>query len=361
MSQDLKKLLRQGAHLIGEDKALSDALYGITINDTKVIPKLSQDSHVYVFFTRPQLNLSKSNIHRDRRFASLLTNSDDTIQAYVRGILDPRLHLSNYLYPDHSYDENTLKKNKLDKKEDLIRSSLYDNRMPFIPILSNALTSISGFSDVVLNTFTSSPGMRKEEYGWGDGETRIFNSIELDMTFKNYVEEPIMHLIPTWVNYISNVKKGVFSPYNDMKLRRETDYMSAIYVVVLGENKRTIKRIARTIGHPITDPQGKFFDWTRSESKRGENQDINVRFKCYGIEYNDPMLMLEFNKVMGIFDARFKELLYNNPKDGGAFYEVPNQLLETVSNEARPFIDLRYNTLEWLIDKEKINITEKAI
>ena len=348
-SDDLNKVLRRTPS--GDDRqSLSDALMGINIFDAKLPPPREKYGPVYVFFTRPQLNLTKMNISRDRRFSTLMTESDNTIHAYVRQLLDPRLHAQ--AEGKENYEEVPLVDGNAKKGEDYVNNPLLNNELPFISIFTNCFKSISGFPDQVLDTWVSSKGMRKDEWGYGEGETRVFYNFDLTVTFESVQEGAIELINDFWLDYISNIGKGVFVPYNDMRIRRETDYDTGIYVMVMAENGRNIKHIAKTIGIPITNNKGKLFDVTKGQSKNTDTGEYAMRFKCFGAEYDDPILLKEFNDVIGMFNTDIRSMMYlGTPTD---YVEVPNSLLPTVGNRAIPFIDLRYNTLEWLIHKDKL-------
>jgi len=73
------------------EQAGANAMYGL--NHAKIdniIPE-NRDNEGYVFFTRPQLNLTYGNISNMRKFMSLLSTQPNSIQRYVRVMLDPRL------------------------------------------------------------------------------------------------------------------------------------------------------------------------------------------------------------------------------------------------------------------------------
>jgi len=80
------------------DKAISNNLYGINHQGVKSIISENRDSYGYVFFTRPQLNMSTYNLRNLRHFYSLLTTDHATIQRYVRCTLDPRINMPHNTY-----------------------------------------------------------------------------------------------------------------------------------------------------------------------------------------------------------------------------------------------------------------------
>lgn len=172
-------------------KASSEDLMGL--NHTKVNSATldHRESFGYTFFTRPQLNLTDDNLVHNRKFTNLLTTDPNTIQRYVRMILDPRLKLSSG--------------GKLD-------TPLINNKLGFIPVLSNNLKSISGWPDMVMPTFASKQGLKKEQWVVADGMVDIYDSFDLDCSFRNTISEPILVLMQTWLYYMAYVFEGIIAP-----------------------------------------------------------------------------------------------------------------------------------------------------
>ena len=56
-----------------------------------LLPETNRDSMVKYFFTRPRCNLSRKNIIMDRVLAKLLKSKGNSIEKYIRVLLDPFL------------------------------------------------------------------------------------------------------------------------------------------------------------------------------------------------------------------------------------------------------------------------------
>jgi len=326
--KDFEKIKKLFSVEGSENQQLINALYGTSPYHTTSLPQLNDDDKIHVFFTRPDLNLSNANIYRDRQSAGL-DNGKDTLQHYARLLLDPKLNSVEFM-------------------------DIVDDQSPFMSVFSNSLDTLSGFPDIVMESWLSRPGMRKEQFGYADGQSRIYYSFDLDATFTNIVNEPIPTIISTWMNYMSNVREGIFTPHIHNFASRRIDYMTGIWVIVTNKNNK-IKKIAKTMGYPIADPKGRYFNFTRMESKLNEGKKINIRFKCYGVDYNDPLLMLEFNSLMMAYNTNIRESILNNKND---IVEVPERYKTMFKYRGYPLIDLRYNTLEYVIDKDKYKIKD---
>lgn len=324
-------------------KSLSNNLYGISNNNnsTSYTP-YSVENYGMAFFTRPQLNLSKYNLRNERKLYNFLTTNGKSVHTYVRNLLDPRLQHS----PTGVY------------------CPLLDNKNAFIPVLTNNLVSMSGWPDIVLPTYTTDEGIRREQWAIGDGFIDIYNSFDLDCSFRNVQDEPILLLTKLWTTYISKVFEGVLSPYADFVINNEIDYNTRIYRLVLDQNKRYVKKIASTgASFPVNVPSGKFFDYNKSDTYNTDNKEVNIRFLCLGADYIDDILVKEFNETSGIFNKEMRNLLRETeckegirPGEDIRQYEhkmvkVPFELLNVFNYRSYPFINPITLELEWYVDK----------
>jgi hypothetical protein len=314
------------------DKALSNNLYGINHQTIKPMIQDNKDSFGLAFFTRPQLNLTAVNIRNIRTMYSLLSSNKQSIHMYVRNMLDPRLY---------THDTKP------------IRSLLVDNEMAFIPILTNTIKNMSGWPDIVLPTFTSKQGVRGQQWSIGDGYTEVLDAFDMDCTFRNVRDEPIVLMMETWVRYISEVFEGMMSPYLDMIRENEIDYNTRIYRVILDESKHFVKKIAATgASFPVNVPTGRMFDFSDSQNYNDQNKDINIRFKCMGAMYNDDILIDEFNRTTGIFNKDMRDLVNakaNGKPYSGNMVKIPFELLSLFNNRGYPYINPEYLQLEWYV------------
>lgn len=309
-------------------KATSNNLYGINHQGVKGVIPENRDSYGLVFFTRPQLNLTATNLRNIRKMYSLLSNNPNSIHRYIRCMLDPRLKFDNITTP------------------------LVDNQMAFIPVLTNNIKNMSGWPDVVMPTFTSKEGVRREQWSIADGYTDIYESFDIDCTFKNTRDEPIILMLQTWLTYMGGVFEGMMSPYMDYITENEIDYNTRIYRLVLDESKMIVKKIAATgASFPVNVPTGKFFDFTDSTKYNDQTKEINVRFKSIGAEYNDDILIKEFNETSAIFNGDIRNLLNKRPHN---LEKIPPSLLEVFNNRGYPIINTDTLELEWWISKSSL-------
>jgi len=229
---------------------------------------------------------------------------------------------------------------------------LVDPYMPFIPVLTNNVTSVSGWPDLVLPTFTSKEGVRREQWSIGDGPVEILEAFDLDCTFRNTKDEPIMQMMQVWINYIANVFEGLMSPYLDFIIENEIDYNTRIYRLVLDESKQYVKKIASTgASFPLNDPTGKFYDLVKGKNYNDQTREINIKFKCNGAMYNDDITVKEFNETSAIFNPEVRKMLRGKEH---SLVKVPAELAEYFNHRTYPVISTHNLKLDWWVDSNSM-------
>lgn len=318
------------------DKAIGNNLYGINHMQVPGMVPMNKDQYGLTFFTRPQLNMQPDNIRNQRIFYPLLTKEARSIQRFVRTTLDPRLQIG-YRF--------------LNKSIPAISSPLVDPTQAFIPVLTNNLTSISGWPDIVAPVFTSDPGLYNEAIAMVDGKTTNYEVFDIEANFRNTRGDPIVYLFYIWLHYASNVFEGLLVPYMDMIVENEIDYNTRIYRLVLDQQRNIVTKIAATgAAFPVQVPTASFFDFNNEKPFNDQNKDIPVRFKCMGAIYNDDILVHEFNETTCIFNPlmrdayREKELIRIGRADKGVY-----------NNRGYPRINPTTYELEWWVSRDVYN------
>ncbi len=304
-------------------QAIGDSFFGVNHRQIPTALQANRERYGYTFFTRPQLNMTTPNIQGQRLFFPLLTGDVNTVQNYVRSILDPRMAL-------------------------LLNPSLCDPYNPFIPVLTNNLKAISGWDDYIAPTYTSNEGNYKESISFVDGNILNYQTYDIDCTFRNTRGDPIIYMIYIWLLYQSFVFEGTMSPYPDMIIENEIDYNTRIYRLVMDKSNTFVRKILATgASFPITLPLGNFFDYTSDSPTNSEIYDFTIRFRCMGITYQDDILIHEFNKIVEIFNPSMRP---NNIATD--MIKVPKSLLVIFNNRGYPRINPATYELEWYVSKQ---------
>ncbi|WP_396190426.1 hypothetical protein [Flavobacterium sp.] len=349
-------------------KAIANNLYGINFRQTgNPIPR-SKNHNGFVFFTRPQLNMSTLNLSNYRGFYNLLSQNRASYQRFTRCVLDPRMGSTGPLDTSPG-----------------ITSPFVDRYNPFISVLTNNAVTGSGWPDITAPVYTSEAGLYGEEHSMVDGVSNNFEAFDADFVFRNSKGNPLIYMFYIWVKYQTLVSEGILNPYMDMITEREIDYNTRIYRIVLDNQKRYITDIACTgASFPINVPTGNLFDYNSQEPYLTKNGEINIRFKSNGFVAFEDIIKFWFNSVVAIFNPDMKRV-FQHDMDGSPFdenvarentatvYKVPgcryvkipfllnlaadidgigNGLL-SVNHKAVPFINLHTNELEWWVDERR--------
>lgn len=349
-------------------RALGDNLYGINAKSKNApLPRVN-NSQGYTFFTKPQLRLADENVSNVPSFHSMLTAEKISYQRYTRLTLDPRLH---YLVGNQ------------------LSSPLVDPYQAFIPILTNTITSLSGWPQLRPPQYTSPTGLYGSQFSHTDGAPNFYEVFDMSATFRTVRGNFHNYLFTAWVLYQSLVFEGLMVPYADMIVNREIDYQTRIYRIVTDYTNRYVTDIACTgAAFPISVPVGDIFDFNIDSTLNNSNKDITIDFRSIGFLFNEDIIKLEFNQVQAIFNPNIAKILKHDftsndddlirredPKsihyiEGCDLVKVPYAALSVIRDDLYnnihyglnynlyPYINLATNELEWWVHKRLLGITK---
>ena len=304
--------------------AMTNTLKGINHRGAGNAVPINKDSDGLTFFTRPRLNLSYDNAAMVRMLMPMLTDNKNTMQRYLRTTLDPV------------------------GEQRGVDTPLVDPKNPFIPLLTNNLTSMSGWPDMTADTFTSEEGIYKEAYSFIDGVSKNYSTFDITANFRNLSGDPITLLFMYWIQYATNVYEGIINPYPEMIVENEIDYQTRIYRLVLDDKRTYVNKIAACgASFPMASPLGAAFNYDMQEPFNRENDQISVPFRCMGVDYQDPVVVQEFNTTVTYFNPGMR--------DGQR-----EQYYTKIQPHERPFfnyrgyprIDIDTYELEWYVSND---------
>lgn len=298
----------------------------------------NRDSNGYVFFTKPLLNLTYDNIKVIRKLVYLGDRNPLSAGCAIRCLLSPKgATISGRTIPS---DPSTRP-----------RSALVDDDNAFITLLSNTCISLSGFTDLSLDTYVSPEGIAKQVTAQADGRPDQYGSYDITANFRNVRGDPVTALFSAWVEYIGRVCVGDIMPYMSMLIDYELDYQTRIYRIITDETDRFVQKIyACNAAFPTAVPTAVAANYTSNQAYTDSNAQISIPFKAVGFMDNDPILTQEFNaSVIG----------YNPRMDGkkdtmigltGAYAKYKHLF----DYKAYPYIE-DTNELVWYVTKELFN------
>lgn len=263
--------------------ALSYNYWGINkfSNRSAFLPT-NKDVMGYTFFTRPILNLSYDNLLRNEKLNPLALNKPDSIPGAIRSMFDAT---------------GTINRNEY--------SQLFDNSQAFLPILSNTLDTLSGFPDIVVDTFTAAPGQRKETWMMVDGQVEFNEAYQVTGNFINVLGDPLTMILDLLQVYSSSVYLGELVPYWDSIVNNFIDYTFRFYRIILDSTGTYCTKIgAPYAAIALTNPIGNAFDYssTKDNPLVKANNQISCMFGCVGFRHNCISLVLDFNATVVLFN-----------------------------------------------------------
>lgn len=264
----------------GFDNALTNLLRGFRIlgpgNQLAPIP---DDTIGLAFMSRPMLNLSDENVILHPQLVSLYRPQRNSLNAYVKGLLDPVWGAAN------ANDVTPL-----------------DPLNPWIPPATNFLKVSSGFPDLSLPSGKSEPGFRKEVYAWVDGVLKVNYDYTLRQTYHGIKHNILAYMYEVWVHYIEAVTLGDegMEPYPNALFQNYKDYTTRIYHLIMNKNMRNIEWIfCCGGGWPTTFPSGAYstIDRTQNSLRSQGVDELDISFDCQGFRFNNIQIADAFNRT----------------------------------------------------------------
>ena len=314
---------------------ITRSLYGVNFAGTPNMVPINRDSYGLTFFTKPLMNMSEDNLRNNRILAQLLNTDANSSHRLIRCSLDSGL----------------LRTNESETRFTGGGSPFVNPKSPFIPILSNNLLSMSGWPDMDAQIFTSGAGNWREEFSFVDGIVKDYRTWDATCSFRNIDGNLITSLFFYWLLYQASVAVvGDLMPYPIMNLSHEIDYQIGIYRLVLNAQRDTVTGIAKTIAYPTSCPIGATFNFEANEALNGEQHQVSINFKCHGAEYNDEIVIDEFNRLVGYHDPDFRD-----ERREQNYLLLPPSLYRVFNGLAQPRINPYDYKLEWWVSNEDYN------
>lgn len=319
------------------DETLNNEFFGINHRGFNSAIPINTDGQGLTFFTRPRLNLSYDNLGMIRTLTPLMSNEELSYQRAIRAYLDPAGYKAGSPVTEQ------------------YKTQLVDPYNPFIPLLTNNLLSLSGWPDPSLNTYTSKEGIQREQWSMIDDVIKFYGTFSLQATFRNIAGDPISLLFQTWLTYASAVYMGQIMPYTDAIVENEIDYMTRIYRLILDPSKQYVQKIACCgAAFPTANSLGTLFNFSKDEIYQGDGKQISIPLQAIGAEYQDPILIREFNTIVQLFNPRMRD----GERDRSMVKLKPIEL-NFFNHYGYPLIDPRSSELQWFVYKEDYADLEK--
>ena len=234
------------------------------------------------FITRPKLNLTSSSLRQSSKMIALDTLNVTDVQHMIRCILDTKFAKSPI--------------------SNACKSALLNISNPFNVPLTNALVSISGFPDIIIESNTTEGGFHGENQTFAIGGDNLNKTYDLTLTFKDPQGGVIAAMIDFWLEYIRCVSRGIMIAYKEDIDALRLNYTVSIYRFLLDPTRKFIVGYAKATGtYPSSIPIGGMFNVNEGEVTISTVGKFSVPWKVNKIEYNKPEVIADFNRLVRKF------------------------------------------------------------
>ena len=319
----------------------------------------------HVFITKPQLNLSDLTLKYDEMLSTLITNIEGNDENEIEGNISNSLPFSIKCNLDSTYFIEQIRHKNVQK------STVINKYSPFIIPLYNAIEDISGYPDPILETETRPTGFHQEDQTYALGYDDLVRSYDLSLTFNEIESDYISFMFYIWIIWMGLVRKGIIMPYADAIEKRYLCYTSSIYRIITDSTDNKIKHWAKATGcFPKSVPYGNFFNMPSGEPYNTTTRQITIPFTTNKLEYDNPYILLDFNKLIHKYALPISEKLNAKEEDDinlpiiprvydrhiGSYdglITLPQE--ENISHLGIPYITSNDNgyTLSWLAEKDE--------
>ena len=283
---------------------LQTALSRLDRFGTMMMP-LNHELSGMTFITRPNLNLSASNIRMDAVLSTLDTMVPRSIPFMMRALLDTTLSSTHKMNAPGGFT-NQERSEFLTKVD---QCPIFNPRSPFLTPLCNCLTDISGYSDLIVETETTQGGFYSEDMTYAKGSDLLNKSTELTLGFRDVQGGVIMALLYIWDLYIALQCKGEVMAYADDIYAQRLNYTVSIYRFTFDATREIITGWSKATGcYPKAVPIGARFNINQGEVYSSSAAKFTVPFVVNKIEYMNPEVLKDFN----ILVSRYWPMVTNN-------------------------------------------------
>jgi hypothetical protein len=300
MKEDTKKDFEDSMNAIKDE-------FNISIDRNTIVHKFNRfrvptpDNELtgsigYVFFTRPDLNLSAElNIPSHGVVAGASEYSP-----LMMNMLASHAGITSYLMGRNG--------------------SQSDNSHSFIPILTHCCTGFD-ISDETLDTVETGETFTGWKMNYGTSLVRSKSSGTLQIGFTDDNMLSVFKIIKVWIEYISSVYRGLITPKPEYAERHILDYAISIYYFLCNATGEDILFYTKYTGcFPTAAPSSNFSDTLGNRIKR---PNYSVPFAYARKDDFNPLIIAEFDNLADTSNFKFlpiynKETLRNHKSFVGA-------------------------------------------
>ncbi|MDD3172208.1 MAG: hypothetical protein PHF63_00840 [Herbinix sp.] len=267
-------------------------------------------SFSHVFFTRPDLNIL------DKSGSKWTLNSNTTNDPFFNYVH----RTSNVVLPS--------------------LTSSFSGSHDFIPMLSNTIKSFEVSDEYIdTNDYGETFTGYKMKYGRNDIKSKTAGNFSI--SYRDDKDLNVYKLHKAWVDYISKVYRGEFTPDRLYIENRILDYAVGCYYIITGEDGETVLFWSKYYGVFPTSTSSNIHSW--SANNLNKNQDLNISYDYSFKDDLNPLAIAEFNinaKVSNGSASYYKTFDRTNKVAGEGLVGAP--FIETVRSGNEYIFKLRF-------------------
>ena len=308
--------------------------------------------------------INLDSIGMDENALQILAKNSDALQTqYTNFYNSASKAIATSLAYANGRDENgtnnkyiqTLRDNNLfQAKTSIFGGDDYLNTTPFIPLLSNIVTSLDGARDFNLDLYNYEEDDHGTSLSVATGMDTVWKEGDFTTSIEDIIYSPGSLLFMTWLLYIHYVSRGYIMPTREHITERILDYTCSAYVFVIGEDGRRIERFGKFTGcFPTSFPL--------SQQLIHNNQIDPDMLHKFSVSWHfnrytpmDPQIFTDFNFVSQTeWLIKLKDPLWENLYTRGSEKTLGSKIYDTSSTTDKQIIEKAFNRPSGLWDLVK--------
>ena len=303
-------------------------------------------------------------IGMDENALQILAKNSDALQSqYTEFYKSVSTTLATALAYANGRDENgtnnkyiqTLEENNLfQAKSSIFGGEDYLNTTPFIPLLSNIVTSLDGAKDFNLDLYNYEEDEHGTSLSVATGMDTVWKEGDFSTQIEDIIYSPGALLFMVWLLYIHYVSRGYIMPTREHITERILDYTCSAYIFVIGEDGRRIDRFGKFTGcFPTSFPLSQqLLHNNQIDPDMLHKFSVNWHFNRY--TPMDPQIFTDFNFISQTeWLIKLKDPLWENLYTRGSEKNLGSNIYDTSTTTDKQIIEKAFNRPSGLWDLVK--------
>ena len=340
------------------------AKYGLNSSNGQDFSGLTDDSEDDSEDVENLQAINLDAIGMDENALQILASNSGALQStYTKFYASATATLATSMAYANGRDENgtnnkyirTLRENNLfQAKTSIFGGDDYLNTTPFIPLLSNIVTSLDCAKDFQLDLYNYEEDEHGTSLSVATGMDSVWKEGEFTTSIEDITYSPGSLLFMVWLLYIHYVSRGYIMPTREHITERILDYTCSAYVFVIGEDGRRIERFGKFTGcFPTSFPLSQqLIHNNQIDPDMLHKFSVNWHFNRY--TPMDPQIFTDFNFISQTeWLIKLKDPLWENLYTRGSEKNLGSNIYDTTTTTEKQIIEKSFNRPSGLWDLVK--------